>query len=233
MDVNMNSITIAIDGYSSTGKSTLARDLAKILGYRYIDSGAMYRAVTLYALRKGYIKSKGVDKVLLLANISQIDISFVLGENTNSIICLNGEMVESEIRGMEVSKWVSEVSAISEVRNLMVAKQQLLGKGGGFVMDGRDIGSVVFPNAELKLFMTAQENIRAKRRYDELLLKEKNVTLEEVRKNISERDYIDSNRAVAPLIQTEDAIVLDNTNFTQEQQLKWVLKKIKELNLSS
>ena len=142
-------------------------------------------------------------------------------------------MVESEIRGMEVSKWVSEVSAISEVRNLMVAKQQLLGKGGGFVMDGRDIGSVVFPNAELKLFMTAQENIRAKRRYDELLLKEKNVTLEEVRKNISERDYIDSNRAVAPLIQTEDAIVLDNTNFTQEQQLKWVLKKIKELNLSS
>lgn len=233
MDVNMNSIIIAIDGYSSTGKSTLARDLAKILGYRYIDSGAMYRAVTLYALRKGYIKSKGVDKVLLLANISQIDISFVLGENTNSIICLNGEMVESEIRGMEVSKWVSEVSAISEVRNLMVAKQQLLGKGGGFVMDGRDIGSVVFPNAELKLFMTAQENIRAKRRYDELLLKEKNVTLEEVRKNISERDYIDSHRAVAPLIQTEDAIVLDNTNLTQEQQLKWVLKKIKELNLSS
>lgn len=229
----MNSIIIAIDGYSSTGKSTLARDLAKILGYRYIDSGAMYRAVTLYALRKGYIKSKGVDKVLLLANISQIDISFVLGENTNSIICLNGEMVESEIRGMEVSKWVSEVSAISEVRNLMVAKQQLLGKGGGFVMDGRDIGSVVFPNAELKLFMTAQENIRAKRRYDELLLKEKNVTLEEVRKNISERDYIDSHRAVAPLIQTEDAIVLDNTNLTQEQQLKWVLKKIKELNLSS
>ena len=123
----MNSIIIAIDGYSSTGKSTLARDLAKILGYRYIDSGAMYRAVTLYALRKGYIKSKGVDKVLLLANISQIDISFVLGENTNSIICLNGEMVESEIRGMEVSKWVSEVRAISEVRNLMVAKQQLLG----------------------------------------------------------------------------------------------------------
>lgn len=229
----MNSIIIAIDGYSSTGKSTLARDLAKILGYRYIDSGAMYRAVTLYALRKGYIKSKGVDKVLLLANISQIDISFVLGENTNSIICLNGEMVESEIRGMEVSKWVSEVSAISEVRNLMVAKQQLLGKGGGFVMDGRDIGSVVFPNAELKLFMTAQESIRAKRRYDELLLKGKNVTLEEVRKNISERDYIDSHRAVAPLIQTEDAIVLDNTNLTQEQQLKWVLKKIKELNLSS
>ena len=225
----MNSIIIAIDGYSSTGKSTLARDLAKILGYRYIDSGAMYRAVTLYALRKGYIKSKGVDKVLLLANISQIDISFVLGENTNSIICLNGDMVESEIRGMEVSKWVSEVSAISEVRNLMVAKQQLLGKGGGFVMDGRDIGSVVFPNAELKLFMTAQESIRAKRRYDELLLKGKNVTLEEVRKNISERDYIDSHRAVAPLIQTEDAIVLDNTNLTQEQQLKWVLKKLKNL----
>ncbi len=225
----MNSIIIAIDGYSSTGKSTLARDLAKILGYRYIDSGAMYRAVTLYALRKGYIKSKGVDKVMLLANISQIDISFVLGENTNSIICLNGDMVESEIRGMEVSKWVSEVSAISEVRNLMVAKQQLLGKGGGFVMDGRDIGSVVFPNAELKLFMTAQESIRAKRRYDELLLKGKNVTLEEVRKNISERDYIDSHRAVAPLIQTEDAIVLDNTNLTQEQQLKWVLKKLKNL----
>ena len=225
----MNPIIIAIDGYSSTGKSTLAKALASVLGYTYIDSGAMYRAVTLYALRCGYVNDSVVKVDQLVTKLPEINISFVLAEDSNSEICLNGEKIESEIRGMEVSKWVSEVSAISEVRNLMVAKQQLLGKGGGFVMDGRDIGSVVFPNAELKLFMTAQESIRAKRRYDELLLKGKNVTLEEVRKNISERDYIDSHRAVAPLIQTEDAIVLDNTNLTQEQQLKWVLKKLKNL----
>ena len=160
----MNPIIIAIDGYSSTGKSTLAKDLASELGYTYIDSGAMYRAVALYALRCGYVNDSDVEVDQLIKKLPEINISFVLVEDSNSEICLNGEKVESEIRDMEVSNCVSQVSAISQVRELMVAQQQLMGKKKAVVMDGRDIGSVVFPNAELKLFMTASEDIRAQRR---------------------------------------------------------------------
>ena len=228
----MNPIIIAIDGYSSTGKSTLAKDLASELGYTYIDSGAMYRAVALYALRCGYVNDSDVEVDQLIKKLPEINISFVLVEDSNSEICLNGEKVESEIRDMEVSNCVSQVSAISQVRELMVAQQQLMGKKKAVVMDGRDIGSVVFPNAELKLFMTASEDIRAQRRYNELISKGSEVSIEEVKANLSKRDYIDSHRDTAPLIQTNDAIVLDNSYLSQREQLDWVLEKAKEISSS-
>ena len=161
-------IIIAIDGYSSTGKSTLAKSLAKVLGYTYIDTGAMYRAVSLHALREGYLEGEDIDVGSLISDLKSIEISFVLGQESNSVVCLNGQQVESEIRGMEVSNCVSRVSAISEVRCFLVAQQQAMGVKKALVMDGRDIGSVVFPEAELKLFMTASEEIRAQRRYCEL-----------------------------------------------------------------
>ena len=228
----MNPIIIAIDGYSSTGKSTLAKDLASELGYTYIDSGAMYRAVALYALRCGYVNDSDVEVDQLITKLPEINISFVLVEGSNSEICLNGEKVESEIRDMEVSNCVSQVSAISQVRELMVAQQQLMGKKKAVVMDGRDIGSVVFPNAELKLFMTASEDIRAQRRYNELIAKGSEVSIEEVKANLSKRDYIDSHRDTAPLIQTNDAIVLDNSYLSQREQLDWVLEKAKQISSS-
>ena len=228
----MNPIIIAIDGYSSTGKSTLAKALASVLGYTYIDSGAMYRAVTLYALRSGYINDSVIKVDHLVAKFPEINISFVLGEDSNSEICLNGENVESEIRGMEVSNCVSQVSAISQVRELLVAQQQLMGKKKAVVMDGRDIGSVVFPNSELKLFMTASEDIRVQRRYNELIDKGSEVSIEEVKANLSKRDYIDSHRDTAPLIQTNDAIVLDNSHLSQKEQLDWVLEKVKQISSS-
>ena len=228
----MNPIIIAIDGYSSTGKSTLAKDLASELGYTYIDSGAMYRAVALYALRCGYVNDSDVEVDQLITKLPEINISFVLVEDSNSEICLNGEKVESEIRDMEVSNCVSQVSAISQVRELMVAQQQLMGKKKAVVMDGRDIGSVVFPNAELKLFMTASEDIRAQRRYNELIAKGSEVSIEEVKANLSKRDYIDSHRDTAPLIQTNDAIVLDNSHLSQKDQLDWVLEKVKQISSS-
>ena len=225
----MTPIIIAIDGYSSTGKSTLAKALAKALGYTYIDTGAMYRAVSLYVLRKGYINDKGICVQDLITDLHQIELSFVLGEDSNSVICLNGERVESEIRGMEVSNCVSKVSAIPEVRELLVAQQQLMGEKKGLVMDGRDIGSVVFPNAELKLFMTASEEIRVQRRFDELLAKGDHVKLEVVKANLSERDYRDTHRKIAPLIQTDDAILLDNSKLTPKEQLVWVLEKVNRI----
>ena len=228
----MSPIIIAIDGYSSTGKSTLARALASVLGYTYIDSGAMYRAVALYALRCGYVNDSDVEVDQLIKKLPEINISFVLVEDSNSEICLNGEKVESEIRDMEVSNCVSQVSAISQVRELMVAQQQLMGKKKAVVMDGRDIGSVVFPNAELKLFMTASEDIRAQRRYNELIAKGSEVSIEEVKANLSKRDYIDSHRDTAPLIQTNDAIVLDNSYLSQREQLDWVLEKAKQISSS-
>ena len=228
----MNPIIIAIDGYSSTGKSTLAKDLASELGYTCIDSGAMYRAVALYALRCGYVNDSDVEVDQLITKLPEINISFVLVEDSNSEICLNGEKVESEIRDMEVSNCVSQVSAISQVRELMVAQQQLMGKKKAVVMDGRDIGSVVFPNAELKLFMTASEDIRAQRRYNELIAKGSEVSIEEVKANLSKRDYIDSHRDTAPLIQTNDAIVLDNSYLSQREQLDWVLEKAKQISSS-
>ena len=225
----MTAIIIAIDGYSSTGKSTLAKTLAKVLGYTYIDTGAMYRAVSLHALQSAYVSESTINEKALIADLNHIQISFTLGEASNSVVCLNGVQVESEIRGMEVSNCVSRISAIPEVRSFLVNQQQEMGAKKGVVMDGRDIGSVVFPQAELKLFMTAKEEIRAQRRYEELRSKGVRVDLESVKSNIAERDYRDTNRKIAPLIQVDDAIVLDNSTLTPEEQLDWVLEKVQQI----
>ena len=225
----MKGIIIAIDGYSSTGKSTLANALAKKLAYAYIDTGAMYRAVTLYALRNGFVKHDSIDKESLENSLTDIEITFVVSEDSQSAVCLNGELIEDKIRGMEVSNSVSYVSAVPAVRELLVAQQQQMGVSKCVVMDGRDIGSVVFPDAELKLFMTASESIRAQRRYNELSSKGDQVSLEEVRMNISERDYRDTHREIAPLVQVEDALVLDNSNLTPNQQLEWVLERVRSI----
>ena len=225
----MTAIIIAIDGYSSTGKSTLAKTLAKVLGYTYIDTGAMYRAVSLHALQSAYVSESTINEKALIADLNHIQISFTLGEASNSVVCLNGVQVESEIRGMEVSNCVSRISAIPEVRSFLVNQQQEMGAKKGVVMDGRDIGSVVFPHAELKLFMTAKEEIRAQRRYEELRSKGVRVDLESVKSNIAERDYRDTNRKIAPLIQVDDAIVLDNSTLTPEEQLDWVLEKVQRI----
>jgi len=225
----MKQIIIAIDGYSSTGKSTLAKALAKLLSYKYIDSGAMYRVVALYALRNGFIKSEEIDVTGLASHLDQIKIAFQINEDGKSEATLNGISVESEIRGMEVSSYVSKVSVIAAVRELLVAQQQEMGKSKGIVMDGRDIASVVFPSAELKLFMTASEAIRVQRRLDEMTYNGLDVTFAAVKENLAERDYIDTHRAIAPLIQTEDALVLDNSSLSREQQLEWVLEKVKAL----
>jgi CMP/dCMP kinase len=225
----MKSIIIAIDGYSSTGKSTLAKALAKKLAYAYIDTGAMYRAVTLYALRNGFIKLDSIDEESLENSLTDIEITFVVSEDCKSEICLNGELIEGEIRGMEVSNSVSYISAIPAVRELLVAQQQQMGISKCVVMDGRDIGSVVFPDAELKLFMTASESIRAQRRFNELNSKGDQVSLEEVRRNISERDYRDIHRDIAPLVQVSDALVLDNSNLTPDEQLEWVLERVRTI----
>lgn len=222
----MSKIIIAIDGYSSTGKSTLAKALAKQLSYAYIDTGAMYRAVSLYALRNGYIVDGVLNSQALINNLKNIEITFEINEESISVVCLNGEQVESEIRGMEVSSCVSKVSAVPEVRDLLVSQQQLMGQDGAVVMDGRDIGTVVFPQAELKLFMTASEEIRAMRRHSELVAKGEDVNLEQVRQNIANRDYDDTHREIAPLVQAADAIVLDNSSLNQEQQLNWVIEKV-------
>ena len=225
----MTAIIIAIDGYSSTGKSTLAKTLAKVLGYTYIDTGAMYRAVSLHALQSAYVSESTINEKALIADLNHIQISFTLGEASNSVVCLNGVQVESEIRGMEVSNCVSRISAIPEVRSFLVNQQQEMGAKKGVVMDGRDIGSVVFPHAELKLFMTAKEEIRAQRRYEELRSKGVHVDLESVKSNIAERDYRDTNRKIAPLVQVDDAIVLDNSTLTPEEQLDWVLEKVQQI----
>lgn len=225
----MKQIIIAIDGYSSTGKSTLAKTLAKRLSYKYIDTGAMYRVVALFALRNGFINNEKIDKSGLITHLNQIKIAFQINEKGKSEAILNGLSVESEIRGMEVSSYVSKVSAIPAVRKLLVAQQQEMGIAKGIVMDGRDIASVVFPTAELKLFMTASEEIRVQRRLDEMISIGAVVTFEEVKANLAERDYLDTHRAIAPLIQTEDALVLDNSSLTREEQLAWVLEKVSAL----
>ena len=227
----MKQIIIAIDGYSSTGKSTLAKTLAKILSYKYIDTGAMYRVIALFAIRNGFIENDKIDKAALVSKLDQITIAFHINEEGRSEATLNGVSVESEIRGMEVSSYVSKVSVISEVRELLVAQQQEMGQSKGLVMDGRDIASVVFPSAELKLFMTASEDIRVQRRLDEMISAGMEVTFEEVKTNLAERDYLDTHRAIAPLIQTNDALVLDNSSLTRSEQLEWVLQKVKALCL--
>lgn len=214
-------ITIAIDGYSSCGKSTLARELARSLHYVFIDSGAMYRGVTLFALRNGAITNRELNRGLLISQLPNIELKFVLNSVTKSPeLLLNGENVENAIRTPEISSYVSDVAAIKEVRVKLVAEQQSMGKNGGIVMDGRDIGSVVFPNAELKLFITAEIETRVERRFQELLFRGTPATKEEVRENLLRRDHIDSTRIESPLIQTEDAIVIDNTLLSKVEQLE-------------
>lgn len=223
-------IVIAIDGFSSCGKSTFAKAIAKRLGYLYIDSGAMYRAVTLELLRRGLIKDGVVDTSTLDGILKEINIGFFYDSSRNGYVTtLNGEVVEDEIRSTQVANHVSLVAAIPAVRTRLVELQRELGKQKGIVMDGRDIGTVVFPNAELKIFMTANPIVRAQRRLKELQGKGLNVTLDEVLKNIEERDYIDQNRDVAPLRQADDALVLDNTNMTVDEQMEWVEDMVKRL----
>jgi CMP/dCMP kinase len=217
----MKKIIITIDGWSSCGKSTLARQLAKTLGYVYIDSGAMYRAITLYFLRNSidFDKKEEIDEAL-----KNIQLEFEYNPKTQqSEILLNGEQVEYLIRDLLVAEKVSEVAAIKEVREFAVAQQQLMGKKKGIIMDGRDIGTTVFPKAELKLFMTADIAVRVERRFKEMFAKNPNVSIEEVKNNLEMRDYIDSNREVSPLRKADDAIVLDNSQLTMEQQLKFAI----------
>ncbi|MEZ4811377.1 MAG: (d)CMP kinase [Allomuricauda sp.] len=219
----MKKITIAIDGYSSTGKSTIAKQLASQLGYIYVDTGAMYRAVTLYALNHGYIGDKE-DIPSLIAHLPEIKLSFVPNADVGrSDMYLNGENVEKEIRSMMVSRHVSKIAAIKEVRHMLVEMQQQMGREKGIVMDGRDIGTVVFPNAELKLFMTASPETRATRRYKELLDRGELVTFAEVLKNVQERDRIDSTRKESPLRKAKDAIEFDNSDMGLEEQLERIL----------
>lgn len=213
-----------MDGHSSCGKSTMAKALAKKIGYTYIDTGAMYRAVTLYAMRRGFIGKDGIDEEALRRELPQIKISFG-HENGQQYTILNGENVERQIRGMEVSGNVSPISAIGFVREAMVDLQREMGRQGAIIMDGRDIGTTVFPNAQLKIFVTATDEIRARRRYDELVQKGENPVYEDVLKNVRERDYIDSHRAVSPLRQADDAIVLDNSNMTVDQQDEWLMEQ--------
>lgn len=220
----MGKITIAIDGYSSTGKSTIAKRLALTLDYIYVDTGAMYRAVTLFVLEQGAINDKGkVDEAALIDKLSDIHLKFVPNKETGrSEMFLNDKNVEREIRSMRVSGFVSKVAAIKEVREKLVKIQQAMGKDKGIVMDGRDIGTVVFPDAELKLFMTASPEKRAARRYKELLEKGEEVTYAEVLKNVEERDRIDSTRSISPLTQAKDAIEFDNSDMGLEEQFERV-----------
>jgi cytidylate kinase len=225
----MEKITIAIDGYSSTGKSTIAKQLAKVLGYIYVDSGAMYRAVTLYAMQNHLIDEGSFNKEQLVAQLKDIEIAFKFNEKLGfAEVYLDGQNVEKEIRTLEVSQFVSQVSTLTEVRQQLVKQQQVFGKHKGVVMDGRDIGTVVFTNAELKLFMTASDAIRAKRRYKELLDKGENISFEDVLENVKSRDYIDSTRKDSPLIKADDAIEIDNSEMTLEQQFNKVLSLAKD-----
>lgn len=223
-------IIIAVDGHSSCGKSTLSKQLAKHLKYNYIDTGAMYRAVTLYALKNDLIVNKEVKKEELIQQLANIKISFSYNEEEQkSDTFLNGQNIEAEIRELEVSNNVSPIATVKEVREAMVIQQQAMGKEKGIVMDGRDIGTVVFPEAELKLFMTASSKVRAQRRYDELKGKGSDVSFDDILKNVEERDFIDSNRKESPLKQAEDALVLDNSHISREEQLEWVIQKVNQV----
>ena len=222
----MKKITIAIDGYSSCGKSTMAKDLAREIGYIYVDSGAMYRAVTLYALDNGVIQGDKIDESRLKQEMKNIHISFQFNaERGRPDTYLNGERVEDRIRTLEVSNHVSPVAALPFVREEMVRQQQHMGEEGGIIMDGRDIGTTVFPNAELKIFVTASAEIRAQRRYDELTAKGEACDIADILRNVEERDYIDTHREVSPLRQASDAIVLDNSHLTIPEQKAWLLRE--------
>ena len=219
----MKKITIAIDGFSSCGKSTMAKDLAREVGYIYIDSGAMYRAVTLYSIENGIFDGDVIDTEKLKKAIKDIHISFQLNPETGRPdTYLNGVNVENKIRTMGVSSKVSPISALDFVREAMVAQQQAMGKEKGIVMDGRDIGTTVFPDAELKIFVTATPEIRAQRRFDELKAKGQEGSFEEILENVKQRDYIDQHREVSPLRKADDALLLDNSNLSIEQQKEWL-----------
>lgn len=225
----MKKITIAIDGFSSTGKSTLAKQLAKELSYIYVDTGAMYRAVALFAMQKNFINATDFDKQALISSLSQIKLAFHFNPDLGyAEMYLNGTNVEKEIRTIEVSSYVSKVAEVSEVRTKLVEQQQEMGKNKAIVMDGRDIGTVVFPDAEVKIFMTASADTRAKRRYDELVQKGDEVSYEEVLQNVVERDHIDTHREDSPLIIANDAIEIDNSYLTREEQFQTVLEIVKD-----
>lgn len=227
----MKKITIAIDGFSSCGKSTMAKDLARELGYVYVDTGAMYRCVTLYALRHGLFRADGtINLPQLEAEIPNINISFKLNKETGRPdTYLNNENVESEIRTMEVSSYVSPIAAVPFVRAALVAQQQKMGEDKGIVMDGRDVGTVVFPNAELKIFVTASAEVRAQRRYDELKAKGMEADFEEILDNVKQRDYIDSHREVSPMRKADDAIELDNSHISIAEQKQWLIEQYKRV----
>ena len=225
----MKKITIAIDGHSSCGKSTMAKDLAREVGYVYVDTGAMYRSVTLYALRNGLFTDDGIQEDELRRQMPNIQISFKFNAETGRPdTYLNGELVEDKIRTMEVSSHVSPIATLGFVREAMVAQQQQMGKDKGVVMDGRDIGTVVFPDAELKIFVTASAEVRAQRRYDELKGKGMEADFDEILKNVQERDYIDSHREVSPLKKADDAIELDNSHMTIPEQKEWLMQRFNE-----
>lgn len=226
----MKKITIAIDGFSSTGKSTLAKQLAKHLGYVYVDTGAMYRAVALFAMQKGYISSSNFDKQALINDISNIKLHFEFNADLGfAEMFLNDVNVEKEIRTIEVSSFVSKVAEVSEVRSKLVEQQKEMGKNKAIVMDGRDIGTVVFPDAELKIFMTASAETRAQRRFDELQAKGDTVSYEDVLKNVQERDYIDTHRDDSPLVIADDAIEIDNSYLSRDEQFAAVLELVEEI----
>lgn len=225
----MKKIIVAIDGYSSCGKSTMAKTLARKIGYTYIDSGAMYRAVTLFALENGIITDSDVDAPGLEKRLNEIKITFSTDKETGSNITeLNGNDVERRIRTLEVSSHVSAVAALPFIRTFLTAQQRSLGEKKGIVMDGRDIGTTVFPDAELKIFVTASAEVRARRRYDELQAKGERTSYEEIIENVKQRDYIDTHREVSPLTQAPDAVVLDNSFMTLKQQDEWLMEQYRK-----
>jgi len=225
----MKKIVIAIDGFSSTGKSTVAKLLAKSLGYIYVDTGAMYRAVTFFALEKGFISNKEVDREALILELENIHITFKFNKELGfAEVFLNGRNIENDIRTLRVSQHVSHIAEISEVRRKLVQQQQLMGKDKGIVMDGRDIATVVFPDAELKIFMTASAETRATRRYKELLERGHNLSYDEVLQNVTSRDLIDTTREDSPLVKAADAIEFDNSNMTVKEQLNAIKDLVEE-----
>ena len=230
MENNTQKIVIAIDGFSSCGKSTFAKAIAARLGYIFIDTGAMYRAVTLYALEQGAIVEGKVDEAAVVTLLPEVNISFKFNaERGASDVYVNGELAEGKIRSIEVSNCVSSVSSIREVREKLVAMQQQMGRERGVVMDGRDIGTVVFPDAELKIFMTAEPKVRAERRYAELTAKGDKVTMEEILENVISRDKADMERTISPLRQAEDAVVLDNSYMSVEEQMAWFMERYEQI----
>lgn len=225
----MKKITIAIDGFSSTGKSTLAKQIAKHLGYVFVDSGAMYRAITYFAMKNNFISDTHLDAEKLIENLPNITLQFHVNDSLGfAEMYLNNENVELNIRSIEVSRLVSKIAEISEVRAKLVEQQQEMGKNKGIVMDGRDIGTVVFPDADLKLFMTASTETKAQRRFDELVEKGQQVTFEEVLQNVQERDYIDTHREDSPLVKAEDAIEIDNSHLSKKEQFELVMELVNE-----